>query len=177
MGYLLASPLRRWWMQNPEDMLAPYIRTGMTVLEPGPGMGFFTLPLAEMVGPTGRVIALDVQEKMLDGVRRKASREGLLDRIETRVVRPDNMGIDDLRGTIDFVLAFAVVHEMPSAAAFFQAAAAGLKHGGQLFFAEPSGHVKPAMFHEEMEAARAAGLEGFAQPQVRGSHTAVLRKA
>jgi 2-polyprenyl-3-methyl-5-hydroxy-6-metoxy-1,4-benzoquinol methylase len=177
MGYLLASPLRRWWTQSPEDLLAPYIRMGMTVLEPGPGMGFFTLPMAEMVGPSGRVIAVDIQEKMLAGIRRKARREGLLDRIDTRVVRPDNIGIDDLGGRIDFILAFAVVHEMPSAAAFFQAAAAGLKHGGQLFFAEPSGHVKPETFHQEMEAARAAGLEGFAQPQVRGSHTAVLRKA
>ena len=49
-GYLLASPIRRWW-QKPEELLAPYLREGMTVLEPGPGMGFFTLPMSRMVGP------------------------------------------------------------------------------------------------------------------------------
>lgn len=56
MGYLLLSPIRRW-MQNPEKLLAPYIREGVTVLEPGPGMGFFTLPMARMTGESGRIIA------------------------------------------------------------------------------------------------------------------------
>ena len=45
LGYLLASPLRRL-MANPRKLLAPYVHEGMTVLEPGPGMGFFTLELA-----------------------------------------------------------------------------------------------------------------------------------
>lgn len=62
IGYLLASPIRRL-LHNPRKILAPYVRDGMTVLEPGPGMGFFTLELARMVGPTGRVVALDMQAK------------------------------------------------------------------------------------------------------------------
>ncbi len=44
-GYFLASPLRQLF-QDPAKILAPYVREGMTVLEPGPGMGFFTLELA-----------------------------------------------------------------------------------------------------------------------------------
>ena len=44
MGYLLMCPLRRLG-QNPDRMLAPFVATGMTVMEVGPGMGFFTLPL------------------------------------------------------------------------------------------------------------------------------------
>jgi hypothetical protein len=55
VGYLLASPLRRL-QYDPAALLAPYVRTGMTVLEPGPGMGFFTLELARRVGPSGRVV-------------------------------------------------------------------------------------------------------------------------
>ena len=55
-GYILASPLRRL-IQDPRSLLAPYVHPGMTVLEPGPGMGFFTLELARLVGPAGRVIA------------------------------------------------------------------------------------------------------------------------
>jgi predicted methyltransferase len=54
LGYLLASPLRRL-RHDPSPILAPYLREGMTVLEPGPGMGFFTLELARRVGPSGRV--------------------------------------------------------------------------------------------------------------------------
>ncbi len=50
LGYFLASPIRRLW-QNPAQILRPYVREGMTVLEPGPGMVFFTLELARLVGP------------------------------------------------------------------------------------------------------------------------------
>jgi hypothetical protein len=49
LGYLLASPMRRW-LENPTKLLAPYVQQGMTVLEPGPGMGFFTLEPARLVG-------------------------------------------------------------------------------------------------------------------------------
>lgn len=157
IGSILASPIRRWF-QNPEEILRPYVREAMTVLEPGPGMGFFTLPLAQMVGPAGRVIAVDVQQRMLDGLRRRASRGGLLPRIELRLAQSDSMGVDDLRGAVDLVVAIAVVHEMPSEEAFFRQAATVLKPGGSLLLIEPRGHVKPAKFSHEMDAACNAGL-------------------
>jgi ubiquinone/menaquinone biosynthesis C-methylase UbiE len=163
-------------MQSPETLLAPYIRKGMTVLEPGPGMGFFTLPLAAMAGPTGRIVAVDVQAKMLDGLRRRALKAGLLPRIETRLAQPDSMQLDDLKGAVDFVLAFAMVHEMPSVEMFFDEAAATLKPGGLLLLAEPSGHVKPEAFVLELKAARKAGLEMVECPSIRNSRAAVLRK-
>jgi SAM-dependent methyltransferase len=71
LGHVLINPLRRLW-QDPRKILAPFVREGMTVLEPGPGMGFFTLELARLVGPSGRVVALDVQSKMLDRLKRRA---------------------------------------------------------------------------------------------------------
>ncbi len=175
MGYLLASPIRRW-MQNPEELLAPYVREGMTVLEPGPGMGFFTLPMARITGPAGRVIAVDIQAKMLDSLRRRAARAGLLQHIETRLAQPDSLGIGDLEGMVDFVLAFSMVHEMPSAERFFCESAAALKPGGLLLLAEPAGHVKPEGFEGELKAARAAGLEVAERPAIRRSLAAVLRK-
>ena len=52
VGYILASPVRKLW-QNPARILGPFVQPGMTVLEPGPGMGFFTLELARLVGPKG----------------------------------------------------------------------------------------------------------------------------
>ncbi len=176
LGYLLASPMRRWMVENPESLLAPFVRKGMTVLEPGPGMGFFTLPLARMIGPAGRVVAVDIQAKMLDRLERRARRAGLIDRIETRLARPDRMGIDGLKGAVDFVLVFAVVHEMPSAEVFFGEAAAALKPGGLLLLAEPTGHIAPEGFEGELKAARTAGLETVSRPAVRRSLAAVLRK-
>jgi len=66
LGYLLASPIRRL-LHNPTRILTPFVRPGMTVLEPGPGMGYFTLELARLVGTSGRVVAVDVQPKMIGG--------------------------------------------------------------------------------------------------------------
>jgi ubiquinone/menaquinone biosynthesis C-methylase UbiE len=62
LGYWLISPVRRLG-QNPHDILLPYVREGMTVLEPGPGMGFFTIELARLVGASGKVVAVDVQPR------------------------------------------------------------------------------------------------------------------
>jgi ubiquinone/menaquinone biosynthesis C-methylase UbiE len=175
IGYLLASPIRRW-MQNPEELLAPYVREGMTVLEPGPGMGFFTMPMARMVGPAGRVVAVDIQARMLEELRRRAAKAGLSQRIEIRLAKADSLGIEDLKSRIDFVLAFAMVHEMPSAEAFFREARAALKPGGLMLLAEPAGHVKPEGFQIELELAGVAGLEVVTRPEIHRSMAAVLRK-
>ena len=176
LGYWMASPIRKWLMVDPEKLLAPYVRKGMTVLEPGPGMGFFTLPMARMVGPAGRIVAVDIQPQMLRGLERRAQKAGLTGCIETRLAKPDGMGIEHMAGAVDFVLAFAVVHELPSAERFFFESAASLKPGGVLFFAEPSGHVNEEKFRSELDAARKAGLEPISEPKVSRSHAALLRK-
>jgi len=87
LGYCLVCPLRRR-AQDPAAILAPYIHEGMTVLEPGSGMGFFTLELARQVGTSGRVIAVDIQPKMLDRLKRRAAKIGLQGRLEARVASP-----------------------------------------------------------------------------------------
>src|SRR5215469_18885857 len=108
VGYLLANPIRKLW-QDPVQILKPHVRAGMTVVEPGPGMGFFTLEIARLVGPSGRVVAVDAQPRMIKALKRRARRAGYLDRIDARVVRPGSMQIADLDEMVDFVLAFAVV--------------------------------------------------------------------
>lgn len=175
LGYLLASPLRRW-MEDPSMLLAPYVRAGMTILEPGPGMGFFTLELARLVGPAGRVVAPEMQPRMIAGLKRRAARAGLADRVEARQVEPQTLGVDDLTGSVDFALVYAVVHEMPDAACFFQEAAAALKPGANLLLAEPAGHVKLVEFEEELSLAARAGLEVMERLSIRRSHGALLKK-
>jgi len=176
VGYLLASPIRRWLSENPEELLQPFVRAGMTVLEPGPGMGFFTLPMARLVGPSGRVVAVDIQPKMIESLRRRAARRGVAERIDARLAAPNRLGLEDLAGKVDFVLAFAVVHETPSAERFFAEAANALKPGGSVLFAEPSGHVNAEKFADELAAARAAALEVVDRPSIRRSLAAVLKK-
>jgi len=176
IGYLLLGPLRRAF-QDPTRILSPFVRASMTAIEPGPGMGFFTLDLARLVGPSGRVVAVDIQSRMLETLRRRAAKAGLADRIETRLAPAESLGVDDLAGQADFVLAFAVVHELPNAARFFAEVAASLKPGGAMLLAEPTGHVSADAFASELQAAAAAGLAVRQRPPIRSSHAALLVKA
>jgi SAM-dependent methyltransferase len=148
----------------------------MMVLEPGPGMGFFTLELARLVGTSGRVVAIDVQNKMIDRLKRRALKAGLLSRVDARISPSDSLGVQDLRGMVDFTLAFAVVHEFPDSGHFFAEVAAAAKPGATMLLAEPKGHVKPADFDAELAAASVAGFKKVEQPPIRGSHTALLKK-
>ena len=88
LGYWLICPVRLFW-QSPREVLAAHVHEGMTVLEPGPGMGYFTLELARLVGSAGRVIAVDVQPKMIDRLKRRAAKAALLDRVDAHVAPPD----------------------------------------------------------------------------------------
>jgi ubiquinone/menaquinone biosynthesis C-methylase UbiE len=175
IGYLLASPLRRW-IDAADQILAPYVREGMLVLEPGPGMGFFTLELARRVGASGRVVAVDIQPRMLQGLKRRAQRAGLLERVDVRLAKPHTMGLTDLSGKVDFVLAFAVVHEMPDAKSFFTEASRVLKPGANLLLVEPAGHVKAADFEGELTVADQAGLQLISRPIIRRNLAALLKR-
>jgi SAM-dependent methyltransferase len=176
IGYLLASPVRKWMGQDPIEILRPYVREGMTVLEPGPGMGFFTLSLAKLVGPSGRAIAVDLQPKMIASLKRRAAKAALLDRIDARTTAAGTLGIGDLAGKIDFTLAFAVVHELPDPHKFFREVAAASKSGAQLLFAEPSGHVDEKKFEDELSAATSAEFTVCQRPVIRRSLAALLMK-
>src|SRR5208337_2309118 len=176
IGYFLLSPIRRWGQGDPNEILRPYVREGMTVLEPGPGMGFFTLPLARLVGPSGRVVAVDMQPKMIAVLQRRAAKAGVLDRVDARLSSADTMALDDLAGRVDFTLAFAMVHEFPDAQRFFAEVARASKPGASLLLAEPRGHVNDAAFAAELAAARSAQFELTARPVIRRSHAAELAR-
>jgi len=175
LGYVLTSPLRRL-IQDPVAITKPYVREGMTVLEPGPGMGFFTVEMARQVGSGGRVVAVDVQPRMIAGLKRRLAKAGLLERTDARLAASDSMGLQDLRGQVDFALAMAVVHEMPSSGRFFTEVAAAMKPGAMLLLAEPSGHVKPDAFEAELRDAATAGLEVTDRPVIPRSQAALLKK-
>jgi ubiquinone/menaquinone biosynthesis C-methylase UbiE len=175
LGYFLASPIRKL-RHNPDTILSPYVREGMTILEPGPGMGFFTLELARRVGNKGRVVAIDIQQKMLNSLRRRAQRRRVSERIDFRLARSDGMGTSDLNGKVDFVLAFAVVHELPDAGHFLRESFSALKSGGKLLFSEPSNVINEAEFEKSLVLARKAGFSVAEMPTIQSSISAVLVK-
>ncbi len=175
LGYFLISPLRRSF-QNPRRILEPYVRSGMVVLDVGCAMGFFTLPMAMMIGDNGRVIAIDLQERMIKPLRRRAERAGTLHRIETRLCSSNSLGIDELSGQVDFALAFAVLHEIPNIKQALAEIAAALKSGGILLIAEPKGHVSEREFAVTVSSAVEYGLTETARPSIRRSRSIVLTK-
>jgi len=158
IGYFLINPLRKL-VESPEKLLSAFVQEGMTVLEPGCGMGYFTLPLARLVGPLGRVVAVDLQPRMLRALERRAVRTGLRDRIELRLAGRENLGLGDLAGAVDFAAALYVVHEVPDQAAFFAEVHSTLRPGGRLLVVEPKGHVSAGAFDRTLAAARGAGFD------------------
>lgn len=176
VGYLLVSPIRRWF-EKPEEVLGPHLTSGATALDVGCAMGYFSLPLAEIVGPSGRVICVDLQERMIRSLRRRAARAGVSDRIETRVCSTSSLGLGDLESEVDFALAFAVVHEVPDAERFLAEVADALVSGGRLLIAEPHGHVSREAFEGTTAAAGKAGLLVIDRPEIKRSRAVLLEKS
>lgn len=175
VGWLLLNPLRRL-IHDPDTILASYVASGMTVLDVGPAMGFFTLPLARMVGPGGKVICVDVQEKMLSALQRRAQKAHLADRIVTRLCQPTSLGLDDFEGKVDFALAFAMVHEVPEAPTLFADVFRVLKPEAYFLVAEPKLEVRVRNFEATLATARQKGLNIVGRPKIAWCHAALLRK-
>jgi hypothetical protein len=70
-----------------------------------PGMGFFTVEIARQVGPSGRVVAVDVQPRRIAGLKRRLAKPGLLERIAPRLASSDSLGLQDLKARVDLALA------------------------------------------------------------------------
>ena len=176
LGHFLANPIRKL-IHPPKTILAPYVKEGMTVLDIGCGMGFFTIPLAQMVGTNGRVIGVDFQEKMLQGLKKRAQKRGVSTRIETRLCSQHTLGLQDLAEKIDFALAFAVVHEVPDPSKFFVELWATIKPCGSVLLAEPNGHVSKDEFTTTISIVQQHGFAIVEAPKIFRSRSVILRKA
>lgn len=153
-------------------LLGPHIKEGMRVIDVGAGMGYFSIGMAKIVGAGGRVIAIDLQERMLDILRRRAARNGVLDRIQTVLCERDGFSVDF---PADFGLAFWMVHETPDQKKFFDDCRRALKPGSLLLIAEPIGHVSNSAFSETVSVASEVGFTLVGRPPVAISRAALLR--
>jgi len=171
-AWVINNPVRRW-LHKPEEILGQLITPGSTVVELGCGSGPFTVALAQMVGPSGRVIAADVQPAMLAKVEKRVAQSGLQERVELHVCVRGHIG---LSARVDFVLAFWMIHEVPDAAALFAEMHEKLNPAGKLLLVEPKFHVRQRDFEKEVGAALEAGFELVARPAVLLSSAALFAK-
>lgn len=130
------------WLDRPErvqeertDKLLPLLglKPGMIVADVGAGSGYFSFPMAQQVGPTGKVLAVDIQKEMLAIIRQ---------RMKTRKVtnlEPILGTVTDPKlpqGKVDLILLVDVYHEFSHPYEMGQAMVRALKPGGRLVFVE-----------------------------------------
>ncbi len=173
LAYSFDNPIRRW-IHRPRRLLAPYVKEGMHVVDVGCGMGLFTIAMAKLVGDGGRVTALDLQRKMLEITRKRATKAGIEHRIRTVQGSADRI---DGSEQFDFAIAFWMVHEVPDSFGFFKKISTVLKPEAMLLVAEPAMHVSRKDFQRTIEQAARVGLQPLAsQPTVRLSFSSMLVK-
>ena len=164
------NPLRRIF-QDPYEILSPYIKPGYTVVDIGPGKGYFTIPICELVGKGGRVIATDIQEKMLRALHRRASEAGLAANLITNLSKPNDFSLDV---KADFVLAFWMVHEVPEFMHFFVNVKEIMKPKALFLIAEPLFHVTKRSFDNTLRTAQKMGFKIVDRPEISFSYAAIL---
>jgi ubiquinone/menaquinone biosynthesis C-methylase UbiE len=132
--------------ERPEAVLDDLrIRPGAAVVDFGAGVGYFTLRLARRVGPEGRVLAVEVQEEMLAGLRRRAAAEGAAN-IECILATEDDPRLSP--ASADLVLMVDVYHELARPQPVMEAVRRSLRPGGRLALVEyrgedPAVPIKP----------------------------------
>jgi ubiquinone/menaquinone biosynthesis C-methylase UbiE len=155
--------------ENPEGALdALSIRPGMIVADIGAGTGYMSLRLAKRVGPTGRVIANDIQPEMLRRLRQNADRAQLKN-IET--VLGSDVDPKLPAGQLDLVLMVDVYHELSQPQKMLRKIRESLKPSGRLVLLEyrkedPEIPILPVHKMTVDEVRKELGSERFVLSQV-----------
>lgn len=172
IAYTFDNPLRRLF-HDTEKVFAPYLDKGMTAVDIGCGMGYFSIGMAKIVGETGKIISVDIQQQMLDTLIKRAQKEDVDHCISTILCDENDIGVNE---KVDFALAFWMVHETPDESHLFQQLYSILHSSGKLLLAEPKIHVTSNAFKKTIEAAQKVGFRLIDRPKIFFSHTALFEK-
>jgi 2-polyprenyl-3-methyl-5-hydroxy-6-metoxy-1,4-benzoquinol methylase len=174
VGYLMVNPIRLLG-QPPSKIVVPYLEPGMKAMDFGCAMGYFSIPMAQKVGDTGAVYCVDIQQKMLSRLMKRAKRKNVHQIIKPTLIKGE-AAYADLPHQLDFVLLFAVVHEVPDKKKLFDALSERIKTSGKILFAEPASHVTSHQFQESLECAELSGLRELQRLKIYRSHAMLLGK-
>jgi ubiquinone/menaquinone biosynthesis C-methylase UbiE len=154
---------QRFWVEAPHpfitrDRLRSVLEpaAGERVLEVGPGTGYYALPVASWLGPSGRLDVLDVQQEMVDHTLRRASAEGIAN-IAGEVGDAREMPYED--SSFDAAYLVTVLGEIPDQDAALRELRRVVKPGGRIVVGELFGDPHMVTFRALRDRAQAAGLE------------------
>ena len=137
----------RRWYQSPIKIIFPLVKEGDSVLDIGPGRGFFTFPLASLVKSEGLVYGLDIQKKMLDIINGIADKRNYSN-IITHLYDGKNFCIQE---KFDFINLFWMFHEVEYKDTFLEELKKVCKVGCKMLFAEPIIHVNKKAFNKSVQ--------------------------
>ena len=129
----LERPQRERQEQGARMLASLKIRPGDVVADIGAGSGYHTIRLARLVGPGGRVKAVDIQQEMLDLIRKRQKRQGLRN-IDLVLGKADDPNLP--AESLDLVLMVDVYHEFEWPFEMMQHIVRALKPGGRVAFVE-----------------------------------------
>ena len=158
---------------NPRKILKPYIKEGMTVLDVGCGPGFFTIEMAKMLGSSGKVVAADLQDGMLQIVKKKIANTSMQNIIELHQCQSDKIG---LVKEFDFILVFYMLHEVPSLTNFLKELYSLLKPEGRILIVEPKFHVSEDDFNDSKIELKNMGFKVVEEPKIFFSRSVIVKK-
>src|SRR5688572_930222 len=127
------DPARDAWQKPDEVVRLMEIRPGMLVVDLGAGTGYFLQHLSRAVGPDGRVLALDVEQSMVEHMTRRAQASGLSN-VEARAVAPDDPGLAP--ASVDRILIVNTWHHLPERERYAKKLAAALKENGEIWIVD-----------------------------------------
>ena len=154
---------QRFWVEAPHPFITrERLRSvlepagGERVLEVGPGTGYYSLPVARWLGPSGRLDVVDIQQEMLDHTLRLAADEGISNLFG---VRADARELPYEDETFDAAYLVTVLGEIPDQEAALRQLRRVVKPSGRVVVGELFGDPHMVTFRALRERAAAAGLE------------------
>jgi ubiquinone/menaquinone biosynthesis C-methylase UbiE len=160
-------------IHNPQEIFKEYIKPGSVVADIGCGPGYFSIPMAHMVGPNGKVISADMQKKMIAKLQKRLKGFNLESRFATIESQFNDIGIKE---KVDFVLTFWMVHEVKNHDLFFQQIREILKNDGRYLLVEPKVHVSKSEYFNTVKTAESNGLKLQKNVKIRFSRASVFQK-
>jgi ubiquinone/menaquinone biosynthesis C-methylase UbiE len=170
LSFSLENGLRKK-VHKPELLLKEFVKPGSVAVDIGCGPGYFSIPMAKLVGKDGKVISVDLQRRMLDKMNYSAKKHNVEDIIQTINCTAGDICVSE---KADFVLTFWMVHEVEDVTALMKQIQKIMKPGSLYLLSEPFLHVSGKRYAEILTLAESAGLKKHKELKIWGSRSMIF---